>query len=93
MEFVPGGELFDFIVSNGRLSEPRARIMFQQLISGVEHRSWCRVPPTLSEDTGPMPCARLVATEAQALLQNPQRRLSSFDARRSLGGPPLLRPR
>ena len=23
MEFVPGGELFDFIVSNGRLSEPR----------------------------------------------------------------------
>ena len=25
MEFVPGGELFDFIVSNGRLSEPRAR--------------------------------------------------------------------
>ena len=37
MEFVPGGELFDFIVSNGRLSEPRARTMFQQLISGVEY--------------------------------------------------------
>jgi len=37
MEFVPGGELFDFIVSNGRLSEPRARAMFQQLISGVEY--------------------------------------------------------
>mmetsp|Transcript_34149 Transcript_34149/g.93912 ORF Transcript_34149/g.93912 Transcript_34149/m.93912 type:complete len:530 (-) Transcript_34149:392-1981(-) len=37
MEFVPGGELFDFIVSNGRLSEPRARVMFQQLISGVEY--------------------------------------------------------
>ena len=37
MEFVPGGELFDFIVSNGRLSEPRARIMFQQLVSGVEY--------------------------------------------------------
>jgi len=37
MEFVPGGELFDFIVSNGRLSEPRARSMFQQLISGVEY--------------------------------------------------------
>ena len=32
MEFVPGGELFDFIVSNGRLSEPRARTMFQQLV-------------------------------------------------------------
>jgi len=37
MEFVPGGELFDFIVSNGRLSEQRARTMFQQLISGVEY--------------------------------------------------------
>jgi len=37
MEFVPGGELFDFIVSNGRLSEPRARSMFQQLVSGVEY--------------------------------------------------------
>ena len=37
MEFVPGGELFDFIVSNGRLSELRARTMFQQLISGVEY--------------------------------------------------------
>ena len=37
MEFVPGGELFDFIVSNGRLSEPRARVMFQQLVSGVEY--------------------------------------------------------
>ena len=28
MEFVPGGELFDFIVSNGRLSEPRARVTY-----------------------------------------------------------------
>ena len=37
MEFVPGGELFDFIVSNGRLFEPRARAMFQQLVSGVEY--------------------------------------------------------
>ena len=37
MEYVPGGELFDFIVSTGRLSEPRARAMFQQLVSGVEY--------------------------------------------------------
>merc|ERR1719198_522568 len=37
MEFVPGGELFDFIVSNGRLSELRTRTIFQQLISGVEY--------------------------------------------------------
>jgi len=37
MEYVPGGELFDFIVSNGRLNENRARAMFQQLISGVEY--------------------------------------------------------
>jgi len=37
MEYVPGGELFDFIVSNGRLAEPRARMLFQQLVSGVEY--------------------------------------------------------
>lgn len=37
MEYVPGGELFDYIVSNGKLSEDDARMYFQQIISGVEY--------------------------------------------------------
>mmetsp|Transcript_9707 Transcript_9707/g.18514 ORF Transcript_9707/g.18514 Transcript_9707/m.18514 type:complete len:514 (+) Transcript_9707:61-1602(+) len=37
MEFVPGGELFDYIVSRGRLEESEARRMFQEIISGVEY--------------------------------------------------------
>eukprot|EP00668_Euglena_longa_P022024 GGOE01027405.1.p1 GENE.GGOE01027405.1~~GGOE01027405.1.p1 ORF type:complete len:599 (-),score=109.34 GGOE01027405.1:617-2389(-) len=37
MEYVEGGELFDFIVRNGRLSEGQSRRFFQQLICAVEH--------------------------------------------------------
>ena len=37
MEYVSGGELFDCIVSKGRLSEDEARRLFQQIISGVEY--------------------------------------------------------
>ena len=32
-----GGELFNYIVANGRMSEPQARRFFQQLISGIEY--------------------------------------------------------
>jgi carbon catabolite-derepressing protein kinase len=32
-----GGELFNYIVANGRMPEPRARRFFQQLISGIEY--------------------------------------------------------
>lgn len=32
-----GGELFNYIVHNGRLPEPRARRFFQQIISGIEY--------------------------------------------------------
>ncbi|KAK7492896.1 hypothetical protein BaRGS_00015843 [Batillaria attramentaria] len=35
MEYVSGGELFDYIVKHGRLKEPEARKFFQQIISGV----------------------------------------------------------
>ncbi|KAK8824972.1 hypothetical protein WA538_005637 [Blastocystis sp. DL] len=37
MEYVPGGELFDYIVRKGRLPENEARRFFQQIISGVEY--------------------------------------------------------
>ncbi|KAI0673849.1 CAMK/CAMKL/AMPK protein kinase [Trametes maxima] len=32
-----GGELFNYIVANGRMTEPQARRFFQQLISGIEY--------------------------------------------------------
>ncbi|KAH7815571.1 AMP-activated protein kinase [Monocercomonoides exilis] len=37
MEYVPGGEMFDYIVQKGKLSEDEARRFFQQIISGVEY--------------------------------------------------------
>ena len=37
MEYVCGGELFDYIVKHGRLSEDDARRFFQQIISGVDY--------------------------------------------------------
>jgi serine/threonine protein kinase len=36
-EYSPGGELFDYIVERGRLSENEARRFFQQIIAGVEY--------------------------------------------------------
>lgn len=36
LEFA-GGELFNYIVQNGRMPEPRARLFFQQIISGIEY--------------------------------------------------------
>ena len=36
LEFA-GGELFNYIVANGRMPEPQARRFFQQLISGIEY--------------------------------------------------------
>merc|ERR1719237_455111 len=37
MEYVSGGELFDYIVKNGKLKEDDARRFFQQIISGVDY--------------------------------------------------------
>lgn len=37
MEFVSGGELFDYIVKHGKLHEHEARRFFQQIISGVDY--------------------------------------------------------
>jgi 5'-AMP-activated protein kinase catalytic alpha subunit len=35
MEYVSGGELFDYIIKHGKLDEDQARRFFQQIISGV----------------------------------------------------------
>ena len=37
MEYVSNGELFDYIVSKGRLLPDEARHFFHQIISGVEY--------------------------------------------------------
>ena len=37
MEFCEGGELFNFIVKNSKLTEQQACKFFQELISGVEY--------------------------------------------------------
>ncbi|KAH8741219.1 hypothetical protein FG386_000126 [Cryptosporidium ryanae] len=37
MEYVKGGELFDYILQKGRLSDDESRRLFQQLISGMEY--------------------------------------------------------
>ena len=47
MELVTGGELFDRIVSNGKLSETEGRKMFQQLIDGI---SYCHIKGVFHRD-------------------------------------------
>ena len=37
MEYLPGGELYDFIVQNGKLSEDQSRLIFQQLIHALDY--------------------------------------------------------
>lgn len=37
VEYVPKGEIFEYIVEQGRLSEEEGRRFFQQIISGVEY--------------------------------------------------------
>ncbi|XP_071953487.1 5'-AMP-activated protein kinase catalytic subunit alpha-2-like [Antedon mediterranea] len=37
MEYVSGGELFDYIVKHGKLKQHEARRFFQQIISGVDY--------------------------------------------------------
>jgi len=37
VEYVPRGEIFEYIVEHGRLSEDEGRRFFQQIISGVEY--------------------------------------------------------
>jgi len=37
MEYISGGELFDYILNHGKLSERDSRRFFQQIISGVDY--------------------------------------------------------
>ena len=37
MEYAPNGELFARITENGRLEEPKAKIIFSQIVSALEH--------------------------------------------------------
>ncbi|KAM9794605.1 5'-AMP-activated protein kinase catalytic subunit alpha-1 [Syngnathus typhle] len=37
MEYVSGGELFDYILKNGKLDEKESRRLFQQIISAVDY--------------------------------------------------------
>ncbi|KAJ4455599.1 putative SNF1-related protein kinase catalytic subunit alpha KIN10 [Paratrimastix pyriformis] len=37
MQYVSGGEMFDYIIKRGKLHEDQARRFFQQIISGVEY--------------------------------------------------------
>lgn len=37
IEYVAGGELFDYIVQKGRLAEAEARHFFQQILAGIEY--------------------------------------------------------
>ena len=37
LEYAEGGELFDFLVKKGRLSEEEGRNFFQQIISGIDY--------------------------------------------------------
>jgi serine/threonine protein kinase len=37
LEYAEGGELFDFLVKKGRLTEDEGRNFFQQIISGIDY--------------------------------------------------------
>lgn len=37
MQYCPGGELFDYIISKDRLSEDEARVFFRQIVSAIAY--------------------------------------------------------
>jgi len=50
MEYVPNGELFEYIVAKGRLREAEARSIFQQIVSGV---AYCHLHMVVHRDLKP----------------------------------------
>lgn len=37
VQYCPGGELFDYIISKDRLSEEEARVFFRQIVSAIAY--------------------------------------------------------
>lgn len=37
MEYLPGGELYDYVLDREGLAEPEARDMFYQIVDAVHH--------------------------------------------------------
>ena len=37
LQYCPGGELFDYIISHDRLSEEETRVVFRQIVSAVAY--------------------------------------------------------
>ena len=60
MEYVSGGELFDYIVQSGRLGEREARF-FQQIVSGVR---WCHAC-SWSATSSPRTCSWTATTTSR----------------------------
>jgi serine/threonine protein kinase len=46
--YCPNGELFDFIVSSGKLPENEARKIFQQIVGGIEYEPFSPLFPACS---------------------------------------------
>ena len=54
MEYLPGGELFDYVLEKSGLSEEKGREMFTQVVKAAQHchevsrdsttKSWCKYP-------------------------------------------------
>jgi 5'-AMP-activated protein kinase catalytic alpha subunit len=53
MEYVPNGELFDYIVSKGRLAPDEARHFFHQIVAGIEY---CHYHKIVHRDLKVCPC-------------------------------------
>lgn len=55
MEYVSGGELFEYLVNKGRLEEAEALRFFQQIIVGLafchKRKIWCVAEPRFQKIT------------------------------------------
>jgi len=82
LEFVEGGELFDYLVKRGRLPEKEALIFFQQIINGLDY---CHKHTICHRDLKPVldPCFLL-----PCWVNFTQLTLLTFSLNKSKGKPP-----